>query len=324
MQQGRLEIATMESCKVMIVDDQAIERQILCAHLSHHFSITQYSSGHSAIQSFKQQSPDVILLDVKMPEIDGLKVCQRIRQVNSQVTVIFVSSVECRQTEKQCWEVGGDDFLSKPVTKSNLIDRIKTQMVMKNRVKSLEDQTYFHFPKYSIINKWYLDFLNRQCDISTMRKSPLSLSIIRFRNIDKLNDLLGWQATDDAITRVIYLVTKYLMNSNDLLVRYKREKLLCILPASGSESARHFVFMLQRIVSQSKNLDETTDCSPTELDCVTITQTQGKKSADEMINQMEQALRSETEMNQNRIISKTIDAQEKRYIISSYVDQQVY
>jgi CheY-like chemotaxis protein/GGDEF domain-containing protein len=313
----------VESCNVMVVDDQPVDRQILCSHLSNYCSITQYSNGHSAIQSVKKQSPDVILLDVKMPEIDGLDVCRQLREVSSKITVIFVSGVESKQIENQCWEAGGDDFLSKPVTKFNLIDRINTLLVMKTRVRAFENEIYFHFPKYTLNKKWYLDFIDRQCDISNMRKIPLSLLIIKIQNIDKLYDLYGWQETDNTVTKILSGITKKLMNSNDLVIRYERDKLLCVLAESGSETARHFIFMLQRIITQNLHVREDNGFNYAKLDCVAITQTAGKLSADEMIVLLEKALVEENKhsvTDENRLLANTIETKDQTYAVSSYLN----
>lgn len=317
----RLHQSKLEVSNILVVDDQAIERQVICSHLSCYFKVTQCSNGHSSIQSIESVSPDLILLSVEMPEMDGIETCYLLKQIDSHIPIIFISGVDTEDIERQCWEAGGDDFLTKPLVKSNLIERINILLLMISRVKNREQYSHLQSAKFSTNNRWYTDFLQRQCDISTMRNTPISLSIVKILNIDKWNNLLGWKATDDAITQISSLIIDSLMNSNDILTTYGSDRFLCVLPDSGPESARHFTFMLQQYITR-KSSNGNLDRLP-KVDCVTITQTKGIRSAERMFKKLEHTLCQKNENDMRYLTSKILNTKSNEHFISAYLNKDL-
>ncbi len=111
--------------KVLAIDDDTAITELLSLLLkSHGFEIVTANSGEEGLTIFEEQQPDVIILDLMMPGIDGQEVCRRIRTV-SDVPIIILSALDNPGTVAQALDAGADDYLIKPVPSSVLIAHIK-------------------------------------------------------------------------------------------------------------------------------------------------------------------------------------------------------
>ena len=127
---------------LLIVDDNASARETLVAMLEHdNYQIEQAKDGAQALRLLEQTRPDLILLDVMMPGMDGFEVCRRIRSTAelAEVPIILVTALDDRTSLLQGIEAGADDFLSKPVDRYELLARVRT-ITRLNRYRTLQEQ----------------------------------------------------------------------------------------------------------------------------------------------------------------------------------------
>lgn len=119
-----------EKIKILVVDDQPVNIQIIHQMLNTDYQIFMATSGAQAISLCQKNPPDLILLDVLMPELDGLETCRLLKQQAelADIPVIFVTGMQSPEEEALCWEAGGADFVIKPVNAVTLKHRIKTQV----------------------------------------------------------------------------------------------------------------------------------------------------------------------------------------------------
>lgn len=112
--------------KILVVDDNSGNKLLLQYSLDGFFEIDFASNGLSAIHKFKLSKYDLILMDIHMPELDGIETTKRIRQMeNGHRTPIFaLTSNMFREQKLKCIEAGMDDYIMKPIHTKALIDRI--------------------------------------------------------------------------------------------------------------------------------------------------------------------------------------------------------
>lgn len=128
--------------KLLIVDDNVSARETLLAMLEQdNYEIEQAKDGYEALQILHHVQPDLILLDVMMPGMDGFEVCRRIRATQhlAEVPIILLTALDDRASLLQGIEAGADDFLSKPVDRYELIARVRT-ITRLNRYQTLQQQ----------------------------------------------------------------------------------------------------------------------------------------------------------------------------------------
>jgi two-component system sensor histidine kinase/response regulator len=135
--------------KVLVVDDNAENRALARAALEDEgYVAILASSGDEGIRAFEAERPDCVLLDVRMPGMDGFEVCTRIRALpgGADVPVIFLTALRDVDTFDQALRAGGDDFLTKPVRPTELAIRVQT--ALKLRQMSAELRTHYDLVRH--------------------------------------------------------------------------------------------------------------------------------------------------------------------------------
>jgi putative two-component system response regulator len=119
----------MEKKKILLIDDDEFQHQILESMLKVEYELFKAKSGNDALNYLYNGSfvPQIILLDILMPEMDGWEVFNRVKAISllKNVPIIFVTSVDTTEEEKRANEIGAADFIKKPFTKSDLLERIE-------------------------------------------------------------------------------------------------------------------------------------------------------------------------------------------------------
>lgn len=127
--------------KVLVVDDHAASRMTAVALLGMEgYEVIEAESGYAAVHLVSEQQPDLILLDVMMPEMDGFEVCQMLKQDEQTrlIPVIFITALNDRRSRIRGIEVGADDFLSKPFDRVELAARVKSLVRQKRLNEDLD------------------------------------------------------------------------------------------------------------------------------------------------------------------------------------------
>ncbi|MBI5210390.1 MAG: response regulator [Elusimicrobia bacterium] len=129
----------MKRKKILIVDDDHSIREILSTQLSRlHYATFAAADGEEAVDAYKAEKPDLILMDLMMPRLDGMGACQKIRKCEkkgARVPIIFLTARESGQDKLSSIISGGDDFVSKPVSLQELAERVETALRRAQRKK---------------------------------------------------------------------------------------------------------------------------------------------------------------------------------------------
>ncbi|MES2320951.1 MAG: response regulator transcription factor [Pseudomonadota bacterium] len=114
--------------RVMLVEDDARLAQLVTEYLSgYEFAVDLVTRGDTALESFKTINPDVVVLDLMLPGLDGMVVCRQIREI-SEVPVLILTAREDSYDEVSVLEQGADDFVNKPVQPRVLLARLRALM----------------------------------------------------------------------------------------------------------------------------------------------------------------------------------------------------
>lgn len=131
----------MEGIKVLIVEDEASIRKFVKINLERSkFTVFEAESGEQALQLFSDEKPNVVVLDVMLPGIDGFEVLRRIREIDNNVIVIILTAKSQDMDKIMGLEIGADDYMVKPFNPLELIARINTilRRIKKDEVQNKE------------------------------------------------------------------------------------------------------------------------------------------------------------------------------------------
>ncbi|HIJ87753.1 MAG TPA: response regulator [Desulfuromonadales bacterium] len=127
---------------ILVVDDDPSNIKVITAALKDEFDIVSALNGHDAIDQLKAHRPDLILLDVMMPDMSGFDVCCIIKSDVgfADIPVIFLTAVDTQEGELQGLEVGGIDYLTKPVNLALLKLRVRNHLLLKKQQDLLKQK----------------------------------------------------------------------------------------------------------------------------------------------------------------------------------------
>ncbi len=112
--------------RVLVVDDELNIRELVQVALRFHgFTVTTASSGNDALEQAAAQQPDLVVLDVMLPDLDGFEVCRRLRAEGNDVPVIFLTARDTSSDTVTGLALGGDDYVTKPFSVEALVARIR-------------------------------------------------------------------------------------------------------------------------------------------------------------------------------------------------------
>lgn len=128
---------------VLIVDDNPDNRALFTAYLAAEgYRTLEAETGTAALERVRRDRPDLVLLDVLLPDLSGFEVCQRLKQDAATVStpVIMVTTLEDSDSRTRAFEADADEFLSKPVHRRELIARVRSMLRLRHALKALEQE----------------------------------------------------------------------------------------------------------------------------------------------------------------------------------------
>lgn len=155
---------------ILIVDDTPANVALFEAILSHEYLTRAAAGGKEALEIAQKTLPDLILLDIMLPDMDGYEVCRALKSssVTKNIPVIFVTAMLNESDETRGFEAGGVDYITKPVVNAIVLARVKTHLALKETQDGLEE--------------WNSKLKKRVWqDISTIREKNAAL-----QNVEKL------------------------------------------------------------------------------------------------------------------------------------------
>lgn len=129
--------------KILVVDDTEPNIRLLRALLAGAgYEVVTASCGTEGIAAATRENPDLILLDIMMPDLTGFEVCQRLRAApeTRQTPIVFLTALHEMEDHMRAVDVGGDDVLTKPINKLELLLRVKSLLRVRELMEELEEQ----------------------------------------------------------------------------------------------------------------------------------------------------------------------------------------
>ena len=222
--------------RVLIVDDDPYNIRLLANIFNEGYDISFATNGKKALELALQEKPDLILLDVVMPEMDGYEVCKQLKNNPNtlEIPIIFVTAHSDVTEEIRGLEIGASDFISKPFSPAIVKIRVKNQIDLKKLQENLT-QLAITDGLTCISNRRSFD---RQLLMEWNRalRVPQSLTVVLLDvdNFKKYNDYYGHPAGDECLKQIAELLTNSCNRNIDFVARYGGEEFAMILPETTS------------------------------------------------------------------------------------------
>jgi diguanylate cyclase (GGDEF)-like protein len=227
--------------KVIVIDDAPTNIRILDACLGDEFYLRFAASGAAGLQAVSQERPDLVLLDVMMPVMDGYEVCARLKAdpETRDIPVIFVTGLNEVADEARGLSIGAADYIVKPIVPAIARARIRNQVELK-RLRDRLERLSATDGLTGLANRRHFDeALEREWTRARRSQSPLSLIIMDVDHFKAFNDGYGHQAGDACLRQVAQALTAAVSRTGiDLVARYGGDEFVALLVDTGLEGAR--------------------------------------------------------------------------------------
>jgi diguanylate cyclase (GGDEF)-like protein len=224
---------------VLIVDDENSNIMALTYILSPEYKVFAAKSGKNAIVAAEKHLPDIILLDIIMPEMDGYDVLSELKnsEKTMNIPVIFITGLSNSGDEEKGLALGASDYIIKPFSSSIVKLRVRNQIKMLEQLRTIERLSMIDpltgLPnRRSLDNRLILEWARALRDQSSI--SILMIDIDLFKNY---NDTYGHQQGDVVLQTIAKVFSQTLLRSVDFTSRWGGEEFLVLLPKTTLKGA---------------------------------------------------------------------------------------
>ncbi|HEX5338887.1 MAG TPA: PleD family two-component system response regulator [Gallionella sp.] len=226
--------------EILIVDDSPMNIKILGAALNDTYKVKFATSGEKALELANAEStPDLILLDIIMPGLDGYEVCKRLKEneKTKNIPVIFITAKSEVSDETKGLELGAVDYIIKPFSVPIVKARVNTHVNLKKKSDALEKLTSLDGLTNIANRRRFDEFLQQEWHSAMRTQSPISLVIMDVDFFKKYNDNYGHSAGDECLVKVARALAGALLRNTDLVARFGGEEFVAVLPGTHIEPA---------------------------------------------------------------------------------------
>lgn len=293
---------------ILIVDDSRTNIMALAELLKDEWVIRVANNGKTALRiAESSHAPDIILLDVMMPEMDGYEVCKKLKEshITNDIPVIFVTAMDQAEDEEYGLSLGAIDYITKPYRPLLVKDRVRNHLELKKYRDMLK--------KYSMIDgltgipnrNYFNDTFTRHWSRAVRYGTNISLLMIDIDYFKKYNDTYGHLEGDTCLRQVAMALQCVPQRATDIVARWGGEEFACLLPDTDQSQA---IEMAEKICHHVAEL-EIPHQSSLISDIVTVSLgvatmiPEKDQNPDMLVNKADKALYAAKEAGRNRVVA---------------------
>ncbi len=246
---------------ILVVDDNPDNLEIISTRLRFRgYNVALAERGEEAIAKIRSSEPDLILLDIMMPDMDGYEVARRVRAQKDigYIPIIVVTARDSTEDKVTGLDAGADDYLTKPINFPELEARVRSMLRIKRLQDQLEEknreleQLSIRDGLTGLYNHRHLhELLNEEYDRSRRTEEPVSVVMLDLDRFKEVNDTRGHQAGDRVLEELAAILRES-AREIDRLGRYGGEEFMAILPDSDAAAAVVFAERVREMVEKQR------------------------------------------------------------------------
>jgi len=243
--------------KVMIIDDEPTNIKILSKIVEPYGDVLFALNGKTALNLILNESPDLILLDIVMPEMDGYELIVKLKNdpLTEKIPVIFVTEKREENEEIRGLELGAIDYITKPLSAPMVAARVKNHLELKRSRDLLETLSTLD-GLTGIPNRRSFDVtLENEWKKAMRTKSPLAMIMADVDFFKNFNDEFGHLAGDDVLRAIAGFLFSSAARASDFTARYGGEEFAVILPGLSLKKAYIFAVKLKNNLQEYRNMN---------------------------------------------------------------------
>jgi diguanylate cyclase (GGDEF)-like protein len=250
--------------KVLVADDDVVNRQVLAELLKPEHTVLLAKNGEQTLERAARHLPDLILLDVMMPDMNGYDVLRRLRAdaQTAHITVIFISGLSRPEDEANGLKMGAADYISKPFNETVVMARVAMHLQMVRQRRMLEHLAHVDGLTELANRRRFDEVYEAEWQRSRRNGRPLSLALLDIDAFKQYYDFYGHPAGDRTLRAVARSAAAGLRRPADLAARYGGEELVLLLPDTEAAQAQQVVSAICCAIADLKIPHEASSVAP--------------------------------------------------------------
>ncbi|MCL2191999.1 MAG: diguanylate cyclase [Treponema sp.] len=226
---------------ILVVDDEVSNLQVLAHILGSAYTIYTAKNGACALEIAKKYMPDIILLDIIMPDMDGYQVLTELKNMEAteKIPVIFITGLSSTEDETKGLSLNAADYISKPFSPTIVKLRVRNQVKIVNQLRTIEHLSLVDQLTGIPNRRSFDERINAEWRraLRENRATPLSILVMDVDHFKIYNDTYGHQQGDLALQMVADIFSKQIKRSMDFAARWGGEEFIGLLPDTPLEGA---------------------------------------------------------------------------------------
>lgn len=238
---------------VLVVDDDRTSRDLLAALLQDDCRVLLARNGTQALERARSYKPDLILLDIIMPELDGLEVMRILKRdrLTRSIPVIMVSGLDSSEDEERGLDLGAVDYISKPFHPGIVRKRVCNHLQAVRYRRLLESMAMLDALTELPNRRRYDEVLDSEWQRCLRTGEALSLAILDIDHFKSFNDRYGHMVGDQVLRSIAATLRDGIGPPPQLLARYGGEEFVLLLPAVAAGEAQQILERMRHAVAQA-------------------------------------------------------------------------
>jgi diguanylate cyclase (GGDEF)-like protein len=243
-----------ERGSILLIDDEPVIIDFLRAILEADYALFYATDPFDGLALARAKQPDLILLDIAMPEADGYHLCRTLKSdlLTQAIPIIFITALTSPDDETRGLEAGAVDYIAKPINTSVVKARVGNHMELKKQRDFLETLASVDALTGIPNRRGFDDYLDREWRRAARTGTPLSLLMIDIDYFKSYNDEQGHLAGDDCLKAVAQQLKNVPHRGGDLVARFGGEEFRAVLSDTPFESLRFMAEKFRSSVEAAK------------------------------------------------------------------------
>jgi len=239
---------------LLIVDDENTNLKVLTHILGHDYTIFTATNGTNAIEKAKEYKPDLILLDILMPDMNGydtlslMKQCEEIKKI----PVVFITGLSSDEDEEKGLTLEAADYITKPFSSMIVKLRVRNQIQIINQMRTIEHLSLIDQLTNIANRRSFDDRLYMEWKQAIREHTTISILLIDVDNFKNLNDTYGHQQGDVVLKTMAAIFPRAFKRPGDFAARWGGEEFVVLLPNTPKEGA---IEIAEKIRSDIENTE---------------------------------------------------------------------